>query len=71
VFLGTPHRGAALAALLSAVLAVLFSRKVFVNQLRSNSEMIQGMNDAFRDRSQMLQLVSFYESEEVVRGTRV
>ena len=62
VFLGTPHRGANLANLLSNLLAISFSRRIFVNQLGSNSEMIQEINNAFRHRSE-LELISFFESQ--------
>src|SRR5271170_1866417 len=63
LFLGTPHRGADLASLLSNLLAVTFTQRNFVDHLRANSEMIQEINDAFRDRSQSLELLSYYESE--------
>lgn len=70
IFLGTPHRGADLAGLLSNVLRVTFSQRIFVAQLRANSETIQEINDAFRDRSQSLHLISYYESE-AMRGGQV
>jgi hypothetical protein len=63
VFLGTPHRGADLVALLNALLTVSFSHPIFVDQLRANSELIQEINEAFRDRSESLELISYYESE--------
>ena len=63
MFLGTPHRGADLANLLSKLLMVFFSQKIFVDQLRSNSEIIKEINNAFRDRSELLDLISYYESE--------
>jgi hypothetical protein len=62
IFLGTPHRGADYAGLLNGLLQVSFSSKDFVRQLRPNSELIQEVNNAFRDRSESLQLVSYYES---------
>ena len=62
IFIGTPHRGADLAALLGNVLTVTLSRKPFVDQLRSDSESIQEINNLFRDRTTSLDLVSFYES---------
>jgi hypothetical protein len=63
VFLGTPHRGADLASLLSNLLFVSFSQKVFVKQLRTNSELIQGINNQFRDRSESIEIISFHESK--------
>jgi hypothetical protein len=68
VFLGTPHRGSGLAELLSNLLSVMFSRKIFVDQLRINSEMIQEINDAFQDRSQHFHLISYYESNAMHSG---
>jgi len=65
VFLGTPHRGSDLAKLLSNILSISFSQKVFVEQLRGRSDLIRGINDQFRDRSESLELVSFYESKEM------
>jgi hypothetical protein len=70
MFLGTPHRGADLAPLLSNLLSVSFSQKIFVEQLRENSELIQEINNQFRHRVQSLELVSFYESTGV-RGLGV
>jgi triacylglycerol esterase/lipase EstA (alpha/beta hydrolase family) len=70
IFFGTPHRGADLASLLSNLLFVSFARRMFVEQLRVNSDLIQGINDQFRDRSESLELVSFYESKEM-RGLGV
>jgi hypothetical protein len=63
VFLGTPHGGSNLASLLSNLLFIAFSRRIFVDQLRIKSELIQGINDQFRDRSESLELVSFCESK--------
>ena len=64
VFLGTPHRGANLANFLSNLLAISFSRKIFVKQLGANSEMIEEINNAFRHRSN-LELISFCESQAI------
>ena len=66
VFLGTPHRGADRAGLLSRLLSVSFAKSKFVDQLRVNSELIEGMNDQFRDRAAPLELVSFFESKEIL-----
>lgn len=65
IFIGTPHRGANLAQILTNLLHVLYSLKVFVEQLQPSSELIQAINDQFRDRSESLELVSFYESKGV------
>jgi hypothetical protein len=70
VFLGTPHCGSDLARLLSNLLSISYSQRIFVKQLRVNSELIQGINDQFRDRSESLELISFYESKEM-RGIGV
>ena len=70
VFLGTPHRGAHLASLLSNLLFVSFSQRKFVDQLHVNSELIRGINDQFRHCSESLELVSFYESTQM-RGLGV
>ena len=63
IFLGTPHHRADLANLLSNLLLVSFSGKIFVDQLHLNSKTIQEINNAFRDRSESLDLISYYESE--------
>ena len=74
VFFGTPHRGTDLARLLSHLLSISFSQKIFVEQLHGKSDLIRGINDQFRDRSESLELVSFYESKEMpvigVLGTK-
>ena len=62
IFLGTPHRGAGLAKLLSNLLTVCFSKKIFVDQLSRNCDFIRDLNDEFRDRSESLELISYYES---------
>jgi hypothetical protein len=65
IFLGTPHRGADLAELLSNILTAMLSQRIYVNQLRRESEMIQEINQAFLERSVALKLVSFYESTAI------
>lgn len=61
-FLGTPHRGADLAGVLTAVLTVSFSKRRFVNDLSSTSQTIEELNNLFRARAEQLELVSFWES---------
>ena len=61
VFFGTPHRGAEKAELLSRILGVTLSQKIFVQQLRRNSESIQEINNLFRDNSLSVSLISYYE----------
>lgn len=63
IFLGTPHRGADLAKLLSAILTATLHRTIFADQLRANSETIQDINDAFLSRTPELELISYYESK--------
>jgi hypothetical protein len=63
VFLGTPHRGADSAQLLSTILTATLSSKIFVKQLRPKSEAIQEINKAFRDRSLSLTMISYFESK--------
>jgi hypothetical protein len=70
IFLGTPHRGADLAVLLDRLLRVCFSSKGFVGQLRPDSELIEDINNAFRHRTESLQLMSYYESNGM-RGLEV
>lgn len=70
MFLGTPHRGADLARVLNRLLNITFARQIFVDQLCPNSEVISEINDAFRDRSLQLDLISYYESTGI-RGVGV
>ena len=62
VFIGTPHRGADLANILSNLLMATFSRKIFVDELRKNCETINEINRAFPSRSLSMDLISFWES---------
>ena len=64
-FLGTPHRGADLAKLLSTLLDVSFAKRKFVKDLLPGSQIIKEINNAFADRAQTLQLASFSESTEM------
>jgi hypothetical protein len=61
-FLGTPHRGSDLAKTLSNILKVSYGPKSFVTALERNSELIESINDGFRNFADDLQLRSFYET---------
>ena len=61
-FLGTPHRGANLANLLKTLLNISFSESRFVTDLSPSSQSIKEINDAFGERSNQLELASFWES---------
>lgn len=61
-FLGTPHRGSDLAALLTRILHVAHGARPFVVDLHRNSLATQSINDEFSHHCQKLQLFSFYET---------
>jgi pimeloyl-ACP methyl ester carboxylesterase len=61
-FLGTPHRGSNLAAILRNILMVTWSAKPFVADLTPNSSTLTEINDAFRHVAPGLHLWSFYET---------
>ena len=65
IFLATPHRGADLAKLLSVLLAMTFSRKIFVDDLSTDSRVVQEINSDFLGRTAGLELISYYESRGV------
>ena len=44
---------------------VSFSGKIFVDQLHLNSKTIQEINNAFHGHSELLDLISYYESDEM------
>lgn len=67
-FLGTPHRGAGLANILSGLLNVTFSETKFVNDLSPASQSIKEINDAFGEQSQGLKLASFFEGRSMPVG---
>ncbi|RYO76864.1 hypothetical protein DL766_009970 [Monosporascus sp. MC13-8B] len=67
-FLGTPHKGAGIAQLLSRVLAFAPGSRPFVNDLSPQSAMLQSINEAFPRYSQNLQLLSFYETLPMYYG---
>ncbi|KAI8628819.1 hypothetical protein F5Y19DRAFT_98111 [Xylariaceae sp. FL1651] len=61
-FLGTPHRGSDLAAILQNMLAVAWGAKPFVSDLLPNSATLGEINDAFRHYAGDLHIWSFYET---------
>jgi hypothetical protein len=61
-FLGTPHRGSDLAAVLENMLTVAWGKKPFVTDLTPNSSTLTEINDAFRHFAPDLRLWSFYET---------
>ncbi|KAK3312544.1 hypothetical protein B0H66DRAFT_644720 [Apodospora peruviana] len=61
-FLGTPHRGSEMAAVLESMLAVAWGKKPFVTDLIPNSEALAAINDTFRHLAPGLRLWSFYET---------
>ena len=63
VFLGTPHQGAELARILTAILSVSFSSSHFVKQLVPDSDAIKSINNSFSHRANSLKLVTYYETE--------
>lgn len=68
MFLATPHRGANYAKLLNTVLEASpfgTSKKEYVAQLETASQVIQDINDDFRLSGAELILVSFYETEKM------
>ncbi|KAM7204974.1 hypothetical protein V8F33_001215 [Rhypophila sp. PSN 637] len=67
-FLGTPHRGSDLAAVLENMLAVTWGRKPFVGDLTPNSSVLAAINDSFRHYAPDLRLWSFYETLPVRGG---
>ncbi|KAM7213351.1 hypothetical protein V8F06_011248 [Rhypophila decipiens] len=67
-FLGTPHRGSDLAAVLENMLAVTWGKKPFVGDLTPNSSVLAAINDSFRHYAPDLRLWSFYETLPVRGG---
>lgn len=71
VFLGTPHRGSGLAKVLDYSLKNMllpFGANAYVDDLHSDSLMLQLINDGFRHISGNLRLRSFYEAVETQIG---
>lgn len=61
-FLGTPHRGSDLAAILNRLSIVAWGSKPFVSDLIPESSTLRDINDTFRHYASDLRLWSFYET---------
>ncbi|KAI1759681.1 hypothetical protein GGR53DRAFT_130182 [Hypoxylon sp. FL1150] len=61
-FLGTPHRGSDLAAILQRLSVIAWGSKPFVADLIPHSSMLTEINDTFRHYASGLRLWSFYET---------
>jgi len=62
VFIGTPHRGAALANYLAKALAITFSDKKFVPELAPGSTAIIEITRDFIKHTTQMHFVSFFEA---------
>ncbi|XDG08715.1 hypothetical protein ABKA04_008330 [Annulohypoxylon sp. FPYF3050] len=61
-FLGTPHRGSDLAAILKRLSVLAWGSKPFVSDLMPESSTLRDINDTFRHYATDLRLWSFYET---------
>ncbi|KAI0135872.1 hypothetical protein F4814DRAFT_39480 [Daldinia grandis] len=61
-FLGTPHRGSDLAAILKRLSIISWGSKPFVSDLTPDSSTLRDINDTFRHYASDLRLWSFYET---------
>ncbi|KAI0181154.1 WD40-repeat-containing domain protein [Hypoxylon sp. FL1284] len=61
-FLGTPHRGSDLAAILKTISVIAWGSKPFVSDLVPESSALWDINDTFRHYASDLSLWSFYET---------
>ncbi|KAI1134032.1 WD40-repeat-containing domain protein [Hypoxylon sp. FL0543] len=61
-FLGTPHRGSDLAAILKRLSIIAWGSKPFVSDLMLDSSALRDINDTFRHYASDLRLWSFYET---------
>ncbi|KAI2623191.1 hypothetical protein GGR54DRAFT_629765 [Hypoxylon sp. NC1633] len=61
-FLGTPHRGSDLAAILKRLSTIALGSKPFVSDLIPESSALRDINDTFRHYASDLRLWSFYET---------
>ncbi|KAF3056227.1 Protein SERAC1 [Daldinia childiae] len=64
-FLGTPHRGSDLAAILQRLSIIAWGSKPFVSDLIPDSSTLRDINDTFRHYASDLRLWSFYETAPV------
>jgi len=67
-FLATPHRGADLAKTLKNILQLVFSAPSYVVELIPGSDVLQAINDDFRQHAEGLELCSFYETRQFRAG---
>ena len=70
VFFATPHRGASYASLLKNILRMMpWSTEPTLSDLEPDSALIEDINERFRNNSEDLELVSFYETHPTsIRG---
>lgn len=61
-FLGTPHRGSGLAAILKNLSIIAWGKKPFVTDLMPGSSALRDINDTFRHYASDLRLWSFYKT---------
>jgi len=71
IFLGTPHRGSDLAALLSNLLWFAFASRKYVDELKKNGSLIELINQHFVDllTRKSLDIISFWESEDTSKAS--
>ncbi|EGS19990.1 uncharacterized protein CTHT_0044860 [Thermochaetoides thermophila DSM 1495] len=67
-FIATPHRGADLAKTLKNILQLVFSAPSYVVELIPGSDVLQAINDDFRQHAEGLELCSFYETRQFRAG---
>jgi hypothetical protein len=65
VFFSTPHRSVELARMFTMIYSTVFAKKVFIDQLQPQLEVIRNINNYFRFRTADMELVSFYETKAV------
>ncbi len=71
LFLSTPHRGTNLAEALNRILTVSIfthSAKQYIADLKQNSPALQDINEQFRNVAPRLQVISFYETQQIAVG---
>jgi len=70
LFLGTPHRGSALADTLNNIFRTTpgLSTKLYVEELERSSNSLQDINEQFRTACGDVRLVSLYETQKTSLG---